>query len=1696
MFKNPFEFRRKRSEGEDERPEDNDIQPQGQEALGSRAERPRHRGSASYSDRAPSPLSGFHMGSRSRPNASGSTTSNDSLAPGEQWRDPMGLKVVHWPPEERIADVIFVHGLGGSSRMTWSKNRDLDYFWPLHFLAQEPGLISRARILTFGYNSNFRPGSGKSQMSILDFAKELLFDLRYGQDDCGPELKDLGMGEKPITFVVHSMGGLIFKEAYMQGQNDPNYDDIIKSIASVIFLSTPHRGTNLAEILNRILQVSFVTNPMKFIAELAAGSQTLQRLNEQFRHVAPNLQIISFYETRPTPVLKKTQIMVLGKDSSMLGYPGEVSKPLDADHHDVCKFDSVSDPRYITVRNALLNVISKAVGKAPTINSPDLGRRSGSLERNGGRPSSVRIEDYISVSEAPEADYNFFRDRWTPGTCQWILEHEAFTSWVEDSHQKPRVLWVHGNAASGKSILSSFVIDHIVQLGAPSCYFFMRFTDQRKRGLSMMLRSLACQLAYMIPSYAEKLRQLESAATDLKTADARNLWQWLFKQTLFRLGVDEAIYWVIDGIDEAESPGLVVKLLSDLHLTTVPLRVLIVSRKTHEISTAFQKLAKQVHMESIRTDGNVHDLRAHIEHEMDISIEAEYRERLVNQLLERARGNFLWVHLAVQRINGCHTKVDVERALDDLPAGMEALYDRMAASVQLQPNGSDRRLGLSILGWAVCARRALSVEELSDALDNTGLLGIHRTVGDLCGGFVVVDVEGHVAMIHETAREYLIRDTHRQSDRPLAIDKRSTNDKLLLRCIQRLTDPTLKARIARNQPPALLDYAVTSWYRHLALGSYSGPDIAGVVLKFLQGPQFLLWIQFAAKKMELRTLVVASRYLTEVAQKLRKLDVYTQAADIFEGVAVDLIKIVGKFGQNLIRNPDSILRLIPPFCPKESIMYQHFGRKEARVLSVSGSITNTWDDCSARFSMESGARASVIIPAGSRIAILANVKRSSQVIVYDAATFEEQRRITHPERVLSIEANKLGSLIVSYGYLTTRVWEMATGDCIRVVKNPPKRPRPHTIAFVDEDETILVGGEDRCIRSFSLDDTSNGWDDTSNGWELRSQIEEEITEDTTVNFPICSTISPDGTMIAFGYRAHPVTVWEIEPQMLVGQCNMALDATDMTIQDSTWGEVFGLAWHPFDGALFGITQVGILFKWEPLYGDEAIVKAPDAGAHRLTISRDGSLVATGDGMGSLKIFQSSDLTLLYHLSSQDPVLYLSFSTDSRRIYDIRGAYGNVWEPNTLARLAEKSDYPDHNSDAWSDAESLSTMLSIQTEHHSVRVDRVIALAGQSVGPLYCYGTEDGVAVLCEAGKGRVGEIERLQSFMSIEQLTWSENGRHVAVSDLNGKVSIKKISRSSQDREAWETRHEFHVVIPPHEGQICQLLFDPSGAELLATTEMALHKISLTSRSLVQSLPFEGSGAKWVCHPTLPEYFLGFREKAAHLLRWKDLDEVEVHTYRCNEHSAPRVVVTADEEEPRNNSALEREESTAKAENRTVLKKIISNVDSPHVLLKASSPASASGQSETQYMLFDISHMRPDSRPQSSGSVSKELPYILLPPEVASRIREPLALLSRRRLLFLDVSRWICTWRLPSEAVRATASTAMTGKRVLGSGRSSVGRGSADATTGAGIEEHYFLPGDWATADEAKLCSAMPDGTLLCPWNGDVVTVQCAKLRK
>jgi hypothetical protein len=120
---------------------------------------------------------------------------------------PLGLTVVYTPNNGHKVDIVFVHGLGGTSRWTWSKNRKPELFWPLTFLPLEPD-ICLARIMTFGYNAQFQK-AGSVTTSVLDFAKGLLFDLKYGKDQ---HLEELEIGNVPLIFVVHSMGGLIVKE--------------------------------------------------------------------------------------------------------------------------------------------------------------------------------------------------------------------------------------------------------------------------------------------------------------------------------------------------------------------------------------------------------------------------------------------------------------------------------------------------------------------------------------------------------------------------------------------------------------------------------------------------------------------------------------------------------------------------------------------------------------------------------------------------------------------------------------------------------------------------------------------------------------------------------------------------------------------------------------------------------------------------------------------------------------------------------------------------------------------------------------------------------------------------------------------------------------------------------------------------------------------------------------------------------------------------------------------------------------------------------------------------------------------------------------------------------------------------------------------------------------------------------------------
>lgn len=257
---------------------------------------------------------------------------------------------------------------------------------------------------------------------------------------------------------------------------------------------------------------------------------------------------------------------------------------------------------------------------------------------------------------------------------------------------------------------------------------------------------MAFQLAQDLPPFRQGMVRLIDEATKIDTADAQTIWQRVSKSVLCKIRIDEPLYWVIDGLEQSDNFRSFIKMISEPEFACLPIRILVVSRKTQSLSSSFQKLSRDVQLDIIAYEGQVKDIQSYIDQEVEVSGDENFQTRVKSQILERASGNFLWVHLAVQRVNSCHTISNVQNALRQMPPGMEALYDGMANSIASHPQGEDEQLASRILAWVTCALRLLSLEELALALEDEvpRPLDLQRSIGDLCGGFVVVDNGGNV----------------------------------------------------------------------------------------------------------------------------------------------------------------------------------------------------------------------------------------------------------------------------------------------------------------------------------------------------------------------------------------------------------------------------------------------------------------------------------------------------------------------------------------------------------------------------------------------------------------------------------------------------------------------------------------------------------------------------------------------------------------------------------------------------------------------------------------------------------------------------------------------------------------------------------------------------------------------------------------
>ncbi|KAH9036410.1 hypothetical protein EDB84DRAFT_1186072 [Lactarius hengduanensis] len=198
----------------------------------------------------------------------------------------------------------------------------------------------------------------------------------------------------------------------------------------------------------------------------------------------------------------------------------------------------------------------------------------------------------------PSVNYNTACGAHHKGTAAWLTRGDAFNGWMASGC----LLWVHGKPGSGKSILSSVIIQDIegvCEAGfASMAYFYFDFKDTGKQDSRAFLSSILIQLSDQSDVYCDILLALYSTHRRGSVQPNDGALTQCLKAMLVALG-ETPVYLIVDALDESlNTSGMpspreqvlqLVKELVELKLSN--LHLCVTSRPEVDIRNALEPLA-------------------------------------------------------------------------------------------------------------------------------------------------------------------------------------------------------------------------------------------------------------------------------------------------------------------------------------------------------------------------------------------------------------------------------------------------------------------------------------------------------------------------------------------------------------------------------------------------------------------------------------------------------------------------------------------------------------------------------------------------------------------------------------------------------------------------------------------------------------------------------------------------------------------------------------------------------------------------------------------------------------------------------------------------------------------------------------------------------------------------------------------------
>ncbi|KAJ5942073.1 ankyrin repeat-containing domain protein [Penicillium verrucosum] len=436
----------------------------------------------------------------------------------------------------------------------------------------------------------------------------------------------------------------------------------------------------------------------------------------------------------------------------------------------------------------------------------------------------------------PAADHKRARSKHVPTTGQWLLQDDSYISWA---HGNERLLWLYGIPGSGKTMLSSTVINDIQKTyqhdqGTRIAFFYFDVTDSRKRTAEGCIRSILRQISAPRPPEAVKALYVRARRISTQPTVASIL--CVLKEILKSL---KRCFMVIDGLDECDDIGTFLETLVSINAVAT-VNLLVTSPLWPSIQRAMStRGAIRIEIEMSRIEKDVHTYthqRLYGKEEFSGRWPKELKKRIHQSLVLKAAGLFRLAECQLREIERCYSYHDLEVALHTLPTSLGNIYDQMLDQIPLKR----RKQAQFLLMWLAFPMRPLLLEEASElfALKFNGTsprLDPRRRVLDpqgilsICPGVITVahkdsgkpdDSSGQlvVKLAHASVKDYLIScgSPPDESKKWYSLDENLAHHSIAITCLHYLsqlnTPNAITSKLQGDYP--LAQYAAQFWPSH------------------------------------------------------------------------------------------------------------------------------------------------------------------------------------------------------------------------------------------------------------------------------------------------------------------------------------------------------------------------------------------------------------------------------------------------------------------------------------------------------------------------------------------------------------------------------------------------------------------------------------------------------------------------------------------------------------------------------------------------------------------------------------------------------------------------------------------------------------------------------------------------------------------